>query len=327
MRHSNPMRRSSLFKFVLTAIALAPCVGMMPQRALAQNVAKPAATKPQDTQKAAPAATQATDREAVSATIKALLAAFQARDAKAVAALWTETGEFVRDGEGSVQGRAALEKGFAVVFAEKTKPQASIEQGPVRFLSKDVAVNEGTVTIRHAGEGTALTSTYSLLLVREGQTWRIAQFREGIAEETTSLQDLAWLIGDWKSAAGEDAEVVTKYSWDENKKFIQVRFTIKSKDFSRSGFQVMGVDPATKQLRVWTFEAEGGIGQAVWERDGEHWTATSTGTLVDGRTLTAVNVLRRINDDTFTWQSTQRRLDDDGLPDLPPTKVTRVKTK
>jgi len=36
-------------------------------------------------------------------------------------------------------------------------------------------------------------------------------------------------------------------------------------------------------------------------------------------------VLRRVNDDTFTWQSINRLLDDKEIADLPPVKVTRIK--
>ena len=39
---------------------------------------------------------------------------------------------------------------------------------------------------------------------------------------------------------------------------------------------------------------------------------------VDGRILTATNVLRRINDDLFTWQSIGRRLDEEEIPTSPP---------
>jgi hypothetical protein len=36
-------------------------------------------------------------------------------------------------------------------------------------------------------------------------------------------------------------------------------------------------------------------------------------------------VLRRINDDTVTWQSVDRFFGDEEIPDLAPVKVTRIK--
>jgi hypothetical protein len=45
----------------------------------------------------------------------------------------------------------------------------------------------------------------------------------------------------------------------------------------------------------------------------------------DGGALSETNILRRVNADTFTWQSIDRTLDDAELADLAPVKVTRVK--
>jgi uncharacterized protein (TIGR02246 family) len=330
------MRNRVLYASLAPALLIALGTWAAPGQARAQATTKPAAPQAKgaapkaaapQTKGAAPAASdRAQDQDGIRATLRSLVQAFGAGDAKAAAALWTDNGEFVREGEGAIQGREALEKGFAAILARKDRPKVSVEPGPVRFLSRDLALDEGKVTVRGGPDDPALTSDYSVLLVREDGKWRIAQLRESPAEEATSLQDLAWLVGDWRSAAGEAAEILTTYSWAENKKFLQVKFTIREKDRALSGFQVIGVDPATKELRAWTFEAEGGIVEATWRRDGEHWTAEAVGTLADGRTLTAVNILRRINEDTFTWQSTQRALDDEGLPDLPPTKVTRVKS-
>ena len=112
-----------------------------------------------------------------------------------------------------------------------------------------------------------------------------------------------------------------------NKKFIHVQFTSKATDRVLSGSQVIGLDPATGMIHSWTFEHNGGIGEADWMRDGDHWVLDAAGTLADGRALTETNVLRRVNNDTFTWQSINRSLDDVELPDSAPVKVERIKTE
>ena len=86
-------------------------------------------------------------------------------------------------------------------------------------------------------------------------------------------------------------------------------------------------DPATGGIRSWTIEANGGVAEADWRRDGDHWVLDSDGTLPDGRTLKQTNVLRRINNDTITWQSVDRSLGDETIPDLAPVKVTRIKSE
>jgi uncharacterized protein (TIGR02246 family) len=263
------------------------------------------------------------DRAAIRAAMQSFVKAFESGDAKAVAGHWTAEGEYQGEEAGTIHGREALERAYSGFFAKTPKVQAEIEPESLRFVSRDNAIEEGTVTIRRGPSEPAIDARYSALFVREDGRWRMALLRETPGEEA-SLRDLGWLVGDWKST-GQETEVRTTYSWDDHKKFLQVRFTIKEKDRTLGGSQVLGKDPATGELRSWTFEAEGGIGEAVWSRDGDHWVVDSTGTLADGSTLTATNIFHRVDDDTFTWQSIDRTLDDAELPDLPPVKVSRIK--
>jgi len=51
------------------------------------------------------------------------------------------------------------------------------------------------------------------------------------------------------------------------------------------------------------------------------------GMLADGTTIVETNVIRRVGNDLFTWQSIGRALDGEPLPDLSPVQVSRVKAK
>jgi len=187
-----------------------------------------------------------------------------------------------------------------------------------------LAVSEGIASVRRGPADAAQRARFSASLVRENGQWRIAQFRED-SKVGDSVEDLSWLIGQWKSQDKQGAEIMTKYGWAPNKKFLLATFTRQEKSLALSGDQVIGVDPATGTLHSWTFEANGGIGEADWQRDGDHWVLHVVGTLANGKTLKETNVLRRINNDTITWQSAERTLDDVEIPDLPPVKVFRVK--
>ena len=87
------------------------------------------------------------------------------------------------------------------------------------------------------------------------------------------------------------------------------------------------LDPATGEMRSWTFEADGGFGHAVWSRDGKKWSLDSAGILGDGTILTATNIMTPIDDQSFTWQSTNRTVGGEEMPDVAPIKVTRVKAE
>lgn len=277
-------------------------------------------------QSATPAAgeTRPEDREAVRAAMQAFVKTFETRDPKALASLWTEGGEF-RNVDGlEIRGRDALLKGFTEFFARTPEVKAELSPETLRFLSRDVAIEEGSVIVRKGPSKSAPKARYSVMLTREEGRWLLASLDES-PEDEASIDDLEWLIGEWESSSGQGAEIRTVYAWVPNKKFIHVKFTIKEAELAMSGAQVIGVDPATGMIHTWTFDVDGGVGEADWSRDGDEWTLDAAGTRADGDSLTETNILRRVNDDTFTWQSIDRMLGDDELPDLAPVKVIRVK--
>ena len=70
--------------------------------------------------------------------------------------------------------------------------------------------------------------------------------------------------------------------------------------------QVIGRDPQRGQLRSWSFDDEGGHGEALWSRDGHAWVLDAIGVQPDGTPTAATNILTRVNDDQFTWRSVER---------------------
>jgi uncharacterized protein (TIGR02246 family) len=264
------------------------------------------------------------DRAAIAAHKERFRKAFESGDAKGVASCWTSGGELIADDGSATRGRAAIEKSYRELFAKKETRKAEVQGESLRFPSRDTAIEEGHFKVR-VGKGEPTTSRYSALFVREGGEWLLAVVREWPAQDA-SLSDLEWLIGTW-SARRDDTEVRTTYEWVYNKSFIRAQFTIRQKDRTLSGFKMIGVDRSSGELRSWTFESEGGFGEATWARDGKKWVLDSAGTLADGRTMASTNILTPLGPDSFTWQSVQRSVDGEELDDLPPVKVTRVKPK
>jgi uncharacterized protein (TIGR02246 family) len=244
-------------------------------------------------------------------------------DAKAVAASWTENGEYIDDDGTTLRGRAAIEEAYAKAFAKKKNAKVNITIESIRFPSKDTAIEEGYAKSYKGDSEQPTTSRYSVLHVREGGRWLMALLREW-PDEGVSLRDLDWLIGTWE-AKTEETEVRTTYSWDAKKNSIRCHITIKGKDRNVSGTQVLLKDPRTGKLRSWLFDDDGGFGDGSWTRDGKRWVIAATGVQADGGELTATNILTPVNGDTFTWQSTERTLDGEELPNIPLVKVKRVK--
>jgi uncharacterized protein (TIGR02246 family) len=275
----------------------------------------------------APADAQAPKRAADEAAVRKETARFiklvEKGDAKAVAASWTEDGEYIDDDGTVLRGRAAIEAAYAKAFARKKNVKVEFTIESIRFPSKDTAIEEGYAKSYKGDAEQPTASRYSVLHVREDGRWLMALLREW-PDEGVSLHDLDWLIGTWEARTPE-TQVRTTYAWDARKNSIRCHISIQRKGRTVSGLQVLLKDPRTGQLRSWLFDDEGSFGDGAWTRDGKRWMITAAGVEADGGELTATNILTPVEKDTFIWQSTQRTLDGDDLPNIPPVKVTRVK--
>jgi uncharacterized protein (TIGR02246 family) len=265
------------------------------------------------------------DRAAVRELTRQFARAFEKGDAAAVAATFTESGEYSSEDGQPIHGRAALAKAYADFFAKRVDLKLESKSNKIRFVGQDTAVEEGTFTAKAKDQPTR-ASRYSALFVRQDGKWLIAMLKEwgDEATEEANINDIAWLIGTWESTGG-DAAARTTYEWAPNKKFIIARYTITPKDGKPMvGTQILGVDPSTGTIRSWTFDADGGIGEATWTWDDGRWAIDSDATLADGSDTTALNFLTKTGDNTFTWKSVKRTLEGDDLPDIGPITVKRV---
>jgi uncharacterized protein (TIGR02246 family) len=273
------------------------------------------------------AAQDRSDPEAeVRKTGQEFVTAFNKGDARAVAALWTKDAEYTGpDGE-VLRGRDAIEKDYAAFFKKNPKAVLQVHIDSVRLLGRHTALEEGRLQLKLAGDREPSASRYSVLHVHEEDGWRMASVHEWAPNpaQEVALKDVEWLVGDW-AAKSDEGELTISYAWDEDRAFLRGRYTLKKdgKVFS-SGTQMIGKDPSGG-LRSWLFDRSGTYGESAWTRDGQRWVLEAAGTLPDGSTVTAVNLLVPLGKDAFTWQSVERTAVGTALPDTVPLKVTRVK--
>jgi uncharacterized protein (TIGR02246 family) len=268
---------------------------------------------------------RAADRKAIADASKAFEAAFEKGDAKAVAGFWTEAGEYESDTGEIFRGRSVIEAAFAAHFKAVPKSQCTVRIDSIRFPSRDLAIEEGLLTTAGAGRELPASTRYRVVHVREGGTWKIALAREWGAGQDR-LEDIAWLIGDWKGTGKDkDREVTLTIRPDAVKTYLVGRITAKVKgEVASTGTMKIGVDPQRGQLRSWHFEDDGGHGQALWIRDGSRWVLDAIGVAGNGSPTAAVNLLGRIDNDTVTWRSIDRVMAGQKMPDSPPIRLTRV---
>jgi ketosteroid isomerase-like protein len=104
--------------------------------------------KPSDTRQAVPASQPSgggasDDLAAVRAVANSFVAAYRAKDAKALGALFTEGAEIVDDDGEAARGRPAIVERFTRLFEENEAGTLEIAVESVRLLSADTAIEEG----------------------------------------------------------------------------------------------------------------------------------------------------------------------------------------
>ncbi|HTQ41091.1 MAG TPA: SgcJ/EcaC family oxidoreductase [Pirellulales bacterium] len=293
--------------------------------AVTANAARAQAPK-SDSSPAATAGTANKDEAAIRQGATAFSRAFENADAKAIAQLWAENGEYEDDQGAHLVGRDAIEKAYTQQFAEKKGGKIDVEVKSVRFLTPDVAVEEGILHESSAGRELPTTTRYSAIDVRDGGQWKIAQCREwGVGQD--HLDDLNWLVGNWKGQSKEQ-ELNLSFAWDEKQPILLAKLTPKSLGTSKtvlpSGIIKIGYDARRGEFHSWHSNQDGSQSRAQWQRDGNRWVINATGLTSDGQDLAAEFILTRIDNNNFTWRSVNRLVGGQPLPDTVPIKLTRV---
>ena len=97
------------------------------------------------------------------------------------------------------------------MFARQRDCDLEILDFSVRFVTPDVAVEEGKVRVTRPGEAPE-ESTYIAVDRKLNGRWLLDTVRETdlpAAEEESGpdspLKELAWMVGDWENAAAENA--------------------------------------------------------------------------------------------------------------------------
>jgi uncharacterized protein (TIGR02246 family) len=277
-------------------------------------------------------ADQTGDEDTIRKNAEAYVAAYNKHDAKALAALWSPDAVYMdpSTGEAAV-GREEIEKAFADTLADFKDARLEVSVESVEFVSPNVAIENGTArVIRPNAE--PVETNYSAVNIKRDGKWLLDRISE---EEPPApppssyehLKELEWMIGSWIDQ-DENATVQTDCDWAKNQNFIHRSFAVVVGDqVDLAGMQIIGWDPVAKQIRSWIFDSDGGFAEGKWTRKGDRWLIQQNGTLPDGGRTSAVNIMTRIDDNRFTWQSTQRDVNGDILPNVDEVLVVRKGTE
>lgn len=270
------------------------------------------------------------DEKAIRATADEFVKAFNVADVKVIGALWATDAVYTDESGQEFPGRAAIEKEYADLFKEHRGATMTVAIESIRFLGPDIAIEKGVAKVKVPAEKAGTGSRYTVVHAKRDGKWIMVVGRDAPYVEVTGgdhLKELEWLIGEWKPEA-KDQPLRIKFEWMAQKNFIKNTFvTAKEGEESLTGGQIIGWNPKLGRIVSWHFDAQGGFGNDAWIKDGAKWVIEANGMFRDGSESSSVNILTPIDADSFTWQSTNRKLEGVSLPDAAPMKIIRVKSE
>lgn len=267
------------------------------------------------------------DEQAIRKAVTAFVELYNAHNTDGLAALFAADARMtLRDGT-EFNSRDQIKQAFVQAFTDTPKCAVSVSVDSFRFLTPDVAVEEGSTSLFPDGETLVANSRYTVVHVKKDGKWLMQSVRT-VEEESISaygeLQPLEWLIGDWIDE-GHNEDVETTFRWDDNKSFLLEEFrVIRGGEVVMKGTQRIGWDPQAKQIRSWTFDSAGGFGEATWTQVEDRWVVKAKAVTADGTSASATRTLTRAAPERVIWTATERLAGSEQLPDLAVTMVRRA---
>ncbi len=253
---------------------------------------------------AQPAGGRADDEAAVRQAGKDYMAALERGDTKAAAEFWTADGTYTDEKGHAEKVRELLEKSTAT--GAKPHAETKVSNVKVRFVTGDVAIEDGECETTAPGSATPIKGRYTAMWVRQNGRWKLDNLREmrsnappAVGNQLASLEVFA---GDW---SGEVNKMTIRASakWDGTKKFMRRDLSISSGGkASLGGTQEIGWDPSSQHIKSWMFNDDGSYGEGFWSLEGNEWMVISSRVFPDGRTSNATQIYKFPDKNTMVWK-------------------------
>jgi uncharacterized protein (TIGR02246 family) len=273
---------------------------------------------------------RARDQQAIRAAANQYVEALARGDAKTLRALWLPEGDIVDEFgratpagdviDEEVKARRAKDKG------DGGGPEVKLAGSTIRFLTSDVAVEDGTVDVS-TPDGPSRRGRFTAIWVRADGRWRLATLREARvpANSADDLAALDAMVGDWSGRTGT-ARFELSAHWNDRHTFLERDLKVTHDGrVILDGRQRIGVDPLDGKIKSWMHDADGGHGAGVWTRHDDAWVVQADGVSPDGKRTASTNTYAFDGPDTLTWKSTGGLSDGRPVADFE-IKLNRVAT-
>ena len=242
------------------------------------------------------------DERAIRAAAGEYVAAARRGDRETMRRMWALDGDYV-DASGrvfKVQDLFGPPSDESRSDAEGAAP--NLPTSSLRFITPDVAIEDGVVEIGTSSDGDALSGRFTTVWVKRNGRWLISSLRESVSSSSATnerLQPLSWLLGEWVGTA-EDAVILLSSQWSGDGKYILRDFLIRRDGHEDiSATQRIGWDASAGEIKSWTFDSLGGSGEGHWRRDGDRWIVNSQDVTADGKESKTVTTYAPAADGQF----------------------------
>ncbi len=272
-------------------------------------------------------AADSNDREiaAIRAAAAAYIKALEAGKADVLTAAWTPEGDYVDASGQSFKARELISRTVSKETAGHN-PDVHITVDRIRLTTPESAVEDGRIERRTSAGGTESKTRYTAIWVKRDDKWLLDSLRESALpqpQQNARFADLRWLLGEFTGSSGEGAHVVASGAMSRDGNFLLREIMVTAPDGRvRSISQRIGWDPIAGHFKSWTFDSDGGYGEATWKREGESWIVSSTGVTPDGKRLSATGIYSDITDDGMMMLSSGATVEGRPRPDMK-FKLTR----
>ena len=268
---------------------------------------------------------------AIQKMIDAYVAAFNQRDAAAVAAHWAEQGvHVVKETGEKTEGREAIQGDFAKLSEDNPDAALAVKVESVRMVKPEVAVVEGVARVALDSDEAPSDTAFTAILLDTDGKWLIDSVHETVLPEpptaTDYLAQLEWMVGHWVDDS-EEVRVDTNVRWAANEAFLLRSYTVhREGELEHQGTQIIAWCPKTEKIRCWMFDSDGSFGEGNWTATDDGWQIDTTLTRPDGQLAKGTQLLKIVDEDTVTVERTALEIDGQELPASEPVRIVRVLT-
>ena len=253
--------------------------------------------------------------------------AYNARDAKSLAEMFSPDAQMIDADGTTVQGREDILKAFEDIFTNEPEGLIETEVTDLRYLGPAVAIETGRTVLIPAPDQPAVVNEYTAVHMKskEGK-WLMTMARDTpteVNDQTENLIPLSFLIGDWVDESA-DAVVKTTYDWSDGDKFIVGKFSVQLQgEEAFSGTPRIGWDPLARKVRSWVFDSNGGFQEGLWTNVEDQWLVNYRGVSGEGEVTSGTSVMTMLDINRWSWQSRDRIVGNEVLEDTPEVLVVR----